>query len=96
MKEVRGKADDVGVTLRDERRNIEWKVDWLMFALTNDEVSASQTLKLISEVALNFHLQYFFYAVYQLLFLIPIFQISKQLLRELKLLLDHRVYEVTA
>ena len=31
MKEVRGKAGDVGVTLQDERRNIEWKVDWLMF-----------------------------------------------------------------
>ena len=30
MKEVR--AGDVGVTLWDERRNIEWKVDWLMFA----------------------------------------------------------------
>ena len=27
MKEVREKAGDVGVTLRDERRNIEWKVD---------------------------------------------------------------------
>ena len=32
MKEVREKEGDVGVTLRDERRNIEWKVDWLMFA----------------------------------------------------------------
>ena len=32
MKEVREKAGDVGVTLRDERRNIEWKVDWLMSA----------------------------------------------------------------
>ena len=32
MKEVREKAGDVGVTLRDESRNIEWKVDWLMFA----------------------------------------------------------------
>ena len=32
MKEVREKAGDVGVTLQDERRNIEWKVDWLMFA----------------------------------------------------------------
>ena len=32
MKEVREKAGDVGVTLRDERRNIEWKVDCLMFA----------------------------------------------------------------
>ena len=32
MKEVREKAGDVGVTLRDEKRNIEWKVDWLMFA----------------------------------------------------------------
>ena len=32
MKEVREKAGDVGVTLWDERRNIEWKVDWLMFA----------------------------------------------------------------
>ena len=27
MKEVREKADDVGVTLRDESRNVEWKVD---------------------------------------------------------------------
>ena len=32
MKEVREKAGDVGVTLRDERRNIKWKVDWLIFA----------------------------------------------------------------
>ena len=33
MKEVREKAGDVGVTLWDERKkNIEWKVDWLMFA----------------------------------------------------------------
>ena len=32
MKEVREKAGDVGVTLWDERRNVEWKVDWLMFA----------------------------------------------------------------
>ena len=32
MKEVRQKAGDAGVTLRDERKNIEWKVDWLMFA----------------------------------------------------------------
>ena len=32
MKEVREKAGDVDVTLWDERRNIEWKVDWLMFA----------------------------------------------------------------
>ena len=32
MKDVREKAGDVGVKLRDERRNIEWKVDWLMFA----------------------------------------------------------------
>ena len=32
MKEVRENAGDVGVTLRNERRNIEWKVDWLMFA----------------------------------------------------------------
>ena len=31
MKEVREKAGDVGVTLWDERGNIEWKVDWLMF-----------------------------------------------------------------
>ena len=31
VKEVREKAGDAGVTLRDER-NIEWKVDWLMFA----------------------------------------------------------------
>ena len=31
MKEVREKAGDVSVTLWDERRNIEWKVDWLMF-----------------------------------------------------------------
>ena len=36
MKEVREKAGDVGVTLWDERRNIEWKVDWLMF--TDDTV----------------------------------------------------------
>ena len=27
MKEVREKACDVGVTLWDERRNVEWKVD---------------------------------------------------------------------
>ena len=32
MKEVREKTGDVGVTLWDERRNVEWKVDWLMFA----------------------------------------------------------------
>ena len=32
MKEVREKVGDVGVTLQDESRNIEWKVDWLMFA----------------------------------------------------------------
>ena len=32
MKEVRESAGDVGVTLQDERGNIEWKVDWLMFA----------------------------------------------------------------
>ena len=32
MKEVGEKADDVGVTLQDERINNEWKVDWLMFA----------------------------------------------------------------
>ena len=32
MKEVREKASDVGMTLRDEGRNIEWKVDWSMFA----------------------------------------------------------------
>ena len=32
MKEVREKAGDVGVTLWDEKRNVEWKVDWLMFA----------------------------------------------------------------
>ena len=32
MKEVREEAGDVGVTLRDERRNTEWNVDWLMFA----------------------------------------------------------------
>ena len=32
VKEVREKACDVGVTLRDERRNTEWKIDWLMLA----------------------------------------------------------------
>ena len=32
MKQVREKAGDVGVTLQDKIRNIEWKVDWLMFA----------------------------------------------------------------
>ena len=32
MKEVRENAGDVGVTLWDERRINEWKVDWLMFA----------------------------------------------------------------
>ena len=32
MKEVREKAGDVDVTLWDERRSIECKVDWLMFA----------------------------------------------------------------
>ena len=26
------KAGNVGMTLWDEIRNIEWKVDWLMFA----------------------------------------------------------------
>ena len=31
-KEVREKAGDVGMTLRDERRNTEWTADWLMFA----------------------------------------------------------------
>ena len=32
LKEVREKAGEVGVTLREERKNIEWKVEWLMFA----------------------------------------------------------------
>ena len=32
MKEVREKAGDVGVMLRDVRQNVEWKVEWLMFA----------------------------------------------------------------
>ena len=32
MKEVREKAGDVSVTLWHERRNVEWKVNWLMFA----------------------------------------------------------------
>ena len=32
LKEVREKAADIGVTLRDERRNIEQEVYWLMFA----------------------------------------------------------------
>ena len=32
MKEVREKAGEDGLTLQDERRNIEWKGDWLMFA----------------------------------------------------------------
>ena len=32
MKKVREKAGDDGVTLQDERRNIEWKVAWLIFA----------------------------------------------------------------
>ena len=32
IKEVREKAGDVGVTLQDERRNIDWKVDCLIFA----------------------------------------------------------------
>ena len=32
MKEASEKAGDIGVTLRDERRNIEWKVEMLMFA----------------------------------------------------------------
>ena len=32
MKEVRKKAGYIGVTLQVERRNIEWKVDWLVFA----------------------------------------------------------------
>ena len=32
MKDVREKAGDVGVTLWDEIRKTEWKVDWLMFA----------------------------------------------------------------
>ena len=32
MKEVREKAGDIGVTLWDEKRNIEWMVDWSMFA----------------------------------------------------------------
>ena len=32
MKDVGEKAGDVGVTLRDERKNTEWKADWLMFA----------------------------------------------------------------
>ena len=35
MKKVREKACEFGVTLKDERRNIEWKVDWLMFADDN-------------------------------------------------------------
>ena len=32
MKEVREQVGDVGATLWDERRNCEWKVEWLMFA----------------------------------------------------------------
>ena len=32
MNKVREKAGDVGAILRDERRNSEWKIDWLMFA----------------------------------------------------------------
>ena len=32
MKEVREKVGDVGVSLWEERRNTEWKVDWLMLA----------------------------------------------------------------
>ena len=32
MKEVGEKAGDVGATLWDERRNVEWMVDRLMFA----------------------------------------------------------------
>ena len=32
MNEIREEAGDVGVTLQDERRIIEWKVDWLIFA----------------------------------------------------------------
>ena len=32
MKEVRERTEDVGVTLWDTRRNVEWRVEWLMFA----------------------------------------------------------------
>ena len=32
MKEVRERTGDVGVTLWDTRRNVEWRVEWLMFA----------------------------------------------------------------
>ena len=32
VKKVKEKVGDVGVTLQDERRNIEWMVDRLMFA----------------------------------------------------------------
>ena len=50
MKEVREKTGDVGVTLQDERRNIEWKVDWSMFAddtmLLGDSAEKLETLVL--------------------------------------------------
>ena len=32
IQKVREKAGDVGVILQDERRNIEWEIDWLKFA----------------------------------------------------------------
>ena len=32
MREVRVNAGEIGVTLRDVGRDVEWKVDWLMFA----------------------------------------------------------------
>ena len=32
IKEVRDKAGDVGIILRDEKRNTEWNIERLMFA----------------------------------------------------------------
>ena len=32
IKEVRDKAGDVGIILRDEKRNAEWNIERLMFA----------------------------------------------------------------
>ena len=52
MKEVREKAGDIGVKLWDERRNIEWKVDWLIFA--DDTVLLGDSEKKLERLLLEF------------------------------------------
>ena len=52
MKEVREKAGDFGVTLQDERRNIEWKVDWLIFG--DDAVLLADSEKKLERLVQEF------------------------------------------